>query len=55
MSHFRQLNGNHRDLSILGVDPAYQKQGIGAALLQYGIEKADKNGLEIHVRSNIGS
>ncbi|GAA6033032.1 hypothetical protein JCM8097_000110 [Rhodosporidiobolus ruineniae] len=40
------------DLSILVVDPSKQKTGAGRALLQWGIERADKEGKDIYLESS---
>jgi GNAT superfamily N-acetyltransferase len=34
------------------VDPAYQHQGIGQALLQWGFEQADRESLEVYLESS---
>jgi GNAT superfamily N-acetyltransferase len=36
-------------LELFGVDENYQKQGIGTALILWGIEQADKEGLEVYL------
>jgi len=38
-------------LKLLVVDPAYQRRGIGAALLDWGIAKAQKDGLRLALLS----
>lgn len=38
-------------LSFLFVDPAYQRQGIGSSLLQWGLKKADELGAKLWVTS----
>lgn len=33
----------------LGVDPKYQRRGIARSLLQWGLERAEKEGLPVHL------
>src|SRR5262245_28611167 len=48
----------HWYLSILAVDPAYQRQGIGSALIQYALRQADATGvpcaLDTTLPQNVG-
>ncbi|KAJ6593171.1 acyl-CoA N-acyltransferase [Mycena capillaripes] len=39
-------------LSLLMVDPAYQHQRIGLALLQWGLDQADAESLEVYLESS---
>ena len=48
-----RTNGNIVCLDILAVDPAYQKQGIGSALVEWGVKKADRMGVEAVVESSV--
>lgn len=43
------------DLSTLGVDPAYGKQGIGRKLTEWGFEQAKKEGVPCSVVSSEGN
>ena len=36
-------------LEFLGVHEDYQRQGIGASLMKWGHDQADKNGLETYL------
>ncbi|KAF2765597.1 acyl-CoA N-acyltransferase [Teratosphaeria nubilosa] len=46
-------NGNLVSLDILAIDPAYQRRGVGGALVRWGTDKADKLGVEAVVESSI--
>ncbi|KAJ7744681.1 acyl-CoA N-acyltransferase, partial [Mycena metata] len=39
-------------LSLMAVDPKYQRRGIGQALLQWGLDRADAEGLEVYLESS---
>lgn len=43
------------DLSTLGVDPAYGKQGIGRELVKWGFEQAKQDGIPCSVISSEGN
>ncbi|KAK4504752.1 hypothetical protein PRZ48_002714 [Zasmidium cellare] len=43
------------DLSTLGVDPAYSKQGIGRELVKWGFEQAKREGVGCSVISSEGN
>jgi ribosomal protein S18 acetylase RimI-like enzyme len=42
----------HWHLAFIGVDPAHQGQGIGAALLRYALERIDELGLHAYLESS---
>ena len=48
----RRTNGNVISLDILAIDPPYQRQGVGSALVGWGIDRADELGLEAVVESS---
>lgn len=39
------------DLGALGVDPAFQRQGIAARLLKVGLDRADSDGVPIYLEA----
>ena len=39
------------DLEIVGTSPKFQRKGAGSKLLQYGCERADKQGVEVFLES----
>ncbi|KAJ7744678.1 hypothetical protein B0H16DRAFT_1559820 [Mycena metata] len=39
-------------VSLMVVDPKYQQRGIGQALLQWGLDQADAEGLEVYLESS---
>ncbi|BGP19236.1 hypothetical protein JCM10213_007029 [Rhodosporidiobolus nylandii] len=41
----------HYHLSVLVVDPSYQRTGAGKALLSWGCKKADEEGLLVHLEA----
>ncbi|GAA5865132.1 hypothetical protein JCM8547_007724 [Rhodosporidiobolus lusitaniae] len=45
----------HYHLAILVVDPAKQKTGAGRALVAWGAEQADRDGLDIYLESSPGA
>jgi GNAT superfamily N-acetyltransferase len=47
-----QLQLSSRYLSMMVVDPAFQSQGIGKALLQWGLDQADAQSLEVYLESS---
>ncbi|KAK5110049.1 hypothetical protein LTR62_006293 [Meristemomyces frigidus] len=49
----KQSGGNLVSLDILTIDPAFQRRGVGAALVQWGTEKADELGVEAVVESSV--
>ncbi|KAK5122257.1 hypothetical protein LTR85_004167 [Meristemomyces frigidus] len=49
----RQSNGNLVSLDILTVHPAYQRKGVGDALVRWGTRKADGLGVEAIVESSV--
>ncbi|KAJ7125416.1 hypothetical protein C8R44DRAFT_783048 [Mycena epipterygia] len=38
--------------SLIAVDPAYQYRGVGQALLQWGLDQADAESLEVYLESS---
>jgi len=40
------MDKRHYYLMIIGVDPEFQRQGIGSRLMKVGLDKADKEGLD---------
>jgi GNAT superfamily N-acetyltransferase len=44
-----QVNTGPLDLAALGTAPKYQRQGAGAKLLEWGLERADDRGLTVYV------
>lgn len=49
----RLSKGNLVSLDILAIDPAYQRRGVGDALVKWGTAKADKMGVETVVESSV--
>lgn len=49
--HRQCMTGPHWYLTVLGVAPGSQKQGIGAALLGPGLRKADQEGLPCYLET----
>lgn len=49
----KQSNGNLVSLDILSIDPAYQRRGVGDALVKWGTAKADSLGVEAIVESSV--
>ena len=39
-------------MAILAVDPNFQRMGVGHRLLQWGLEKADREGLECFIEAS---
>ena len=39
-------------MAILGVDPNFQRMGVGNRLLEWGLEKADREGLECFIEAS---
>lgn len=37
---------------MMVVDPSYQHQGVGQALLQWGLDQADAQSLEVYLESS---
>ncbi len=50
--HEQAISGPHWFLIVLGVDPAYQGQGIGGALMQPMLEAAGRAGLACFLDTN---
>ena len=44
-------DGPHWYLPMIGVDPAYQNTGLGAALLRHALERCDREGLPAYLES----
>ena len=44
-------DGPHWYLPMIGVDPAHQNQGLGAALLRHALERCDREGLPAYLES----
>jgi GNAT superfamily N-acetyltransferase len=42
----------HWHLALIGVDPVWHGQGIGAALLRYALERIDEQGLQAYLESS---
>lgn len=45
----------HWHLALLGVDPASQRQGAGAALLAHGLARADADRVAAHVETSVSA
>jgi GNAT superfamily N-acetyltransferase len=45
--------GNLVSLDILAIDPAYQRRGVGSALVKWGTDKADEMGVDAVVESSV--
>ncbi|KAE9364463.1 hypothetical protein N431DRAFT_489024 [Stipitochalara longipes BDJ] len=39
-------------MAILGVDPKFQRMGVGKKLLEWGLEKADREGIECWIEAS---
>jgi ribosomal protein S18 acetylase RimI-like enzyme len=50
--HKEAMPGDHWYLFILGVDPPRQQQGIGSALIQPGLRKADESRLPCYLETD---
>ncbi|PPJ51051.1 hypothetical protein CBER1_07535 [Cercospora berteroae] len=48
-----ERNGTLVSLDILTVDPKWQRKGVGEVLVKWGIEEADKRGVEAIVESSV--
>ncbi|KAK4548609.1 hypothetical protein LTR36_009519 [Oleoguttula mirabilis] len=48
----KQSDGNLVSLDILTIDPAYQRKGVGDALVKWGTQTADELGVEAIVESS---
>jgi ribosomal protein S18 acetylase RimI-like enzyme len=44
-------DGPHWYLPMIGVDPAHQNKGLGAALLRHALERCDREGLPAYLES----
>lgn len=44
-------DGPHWYLPMIGVDPAYQNKGLGAALLRHALKRCDREGLPAYLES----
>ncbi|KAL8335609.1 hypothetical protein RB598_009683 [Gaeumannomyces tritici] len=42
----KESGGHLVSLDIMSVDPAYQRRGVGATLMKYGVDEADRLGLD---------
>jgi GNAT superfamily N-acetyltransferase len=49
--HQRAAPGKHLYLSILGVEPSRQGQGLGSALIRPMVERADAEGLPCYLET----
>lgn len=49
----QRTKGNLVSLDVLAVDPAYQRKGVGHALVQWGVNKGDEMGVECVVESSV--
>ena len=49
----RHVPSPHFYLSAIGVDPARQGQGIGTALMQPGLERADRDGVPAYLETAV--
>ena len=49
--HQAEMNEPHWMLSLLGVAPSYQSQGIGSLLLQPVLQQADREGLPCYLQT----
>ena len=49
----RETRGNLVSLDILTIDPAWQRRGVGDALVKWGTGKADQMGVEACVESSV--
>lgn len=47
--HRAEISGPHWSLEVIGVDPARQRTGSGAALLGHILDRADRDGLPAYV------
>lgn len=43
------------DLAILAVDPSFHRSGAGGALIRWGTEQADRDGLNVYLESSPGA
>ena len=48
-----RTGGNIVSLDTLAIDPQYQKKGVGSALVEWGVEKADEMKVEAVVESSV--
>ena len=48
-----RTGGNIVSLDILAIDPQYQRKGVGSALVEWGVEKADTMKVEAVVESSV--
>jgi len=39
-------------MALLGVEPGFQRMGVGKRLLEWGLEKADREGLECWIEAS---
>lgn len=49
----KRTGGNLVLLDLLCIDPAYQRKGVGHALVQWGVGKADEMGVEAVVEGSV--
>ncbi|KAH6676634.1 hypothetical protein B0J14DRAFT_358209 [Halenospora varia] len=52
MADEHRPKGKFYELLELITSPAYQRRGIGASLIQYGLEKADKEGVPCYLTAS---
>lgn len=50
--YIQKTGGNVVSLDICAVDPAYQRRGVGNQLVEWGVKKADEQGLDAVVESS---
>jgi ribosomal protein S18 acetylase RimI-like enzyme len=50
--HRRSVPGPHWYLFVIGVEPAFQGQGIGGLLLRHGLARADREGLPVYLETH---
>nr|POE88075.1 hypothetical protein CFP56_11304 [Quercus suber] len=51
-AYIEQTNAELVSLDILAVDPRYQRMGVGDLMVKWGIEEADRQGVEAVVESS---
>lgn len=51
MQHARAAGGPHWYLHGIGVEPEWQRQGVGSALLRLGLERADRDHLPCYLET----
>ncbi|KAK6440119.1 hypothetical protein LTR95_003663 [Oleoguttula sp. CCFEE 5521] len=53
IAHVEAAKGNVVNLDILAIDPAFQRQGVGHKLLEWGLGKSDELDFETIVESSV--